>query len=131
MELRNYLRVSSLLLLCLLLTNCGFLRKPEKEIIVKTVEVEKQIPIQGHPRPLKLGKVTWKVVTSQNIDELVKQYEEKNGPDWVFYVMEVESFERLALNMEDIKRYILQQKEIIIYYEEAVKPKEKTNGQIP
>ena len=45
--------------------------------------------------------------------------------------MEVESFERLALNMEDIKRYILQQKEIIIYYEEAVKPKEKTNGQIP
>ena len=67
----------------------------------------------------------------QNIDELVKQYEEKNGPDWVFYVMEVESFERLALNMEDIKRYIQQQKQIIIYYEEAVKPKEKTDGKIP
>ena len=68
---------------------------------------------------------------TQNIDELVKQYEEKNGPDWVFYVMEVESFERLALNMEDIKRYIQQQKQIIIYYEEAVKPKEKTDGKIP
>ena len=131
MGLRNYLTISSLLLLTLLLSSCGFIRKPEKEIIVKTVEVEKQIPIQGHPRSLKLGKVTWKVVTSQNIDELVKQYEEKNGPDWVFYVMEVESFERLALNMEDIKRYIQQQKQIIIYYEEAVKPKEKTDGKIP
>ena len=119
------IRCLTILSLSLLLLNsgCALLRKPEKEIIVKTVEVEKQIPIQGHPRSLKLGKVTWKVVTSQNIDELVKQYEEKNGPDWVFYVMEVESFERLALNMEDIKRYIQQQKQIIIYYEEAVKPK--------
>ena len=119
------IRCLTILSLSLLLLNsgCALLRKPEKEIIVKTVEVEKQIPIQG--------KVTWKVVTSQNIDELVKQYEEKNGPDWVFYVMEVESFERLALNMEDIKRYIQQQKQIIIYYEEAVKPKEKTDGKIP
>ena len=130
MALMRCLTILSLLLL-LLSSGCALLRKPEKEVIVKTVEVEKQIPIQGHPRSLKLGKVTWKVVTSQNIDELVKQYEQKNGPDWVFYVMEVESFERLALNMEDIKRYILQQKEIIIYYDEAVKPKEKTNGQIP
>ena len=130
MALMRCLTILSLLLL-LLSSGCALLRKPEKEVIVKTVEVEKQIPIQGHPRSLKLGKVTWKVVTSQNIDELVKQYEQKNGPDWVFYVMEVESFERLALNMEDIKRYILQRKEIIIYYEEAVKPKEKTNGQIP
>ena len=130
MALMRCLTILSLLLL-LLSSGCALLRKPEKEVIVKTVEVEKQIPIQGHLRSLKLGKVTWKVVTSQNIDELVKQYEQKNGPDWVFYVMEVESFERLALNMEDIKRYILQQKEIIIYYEEAVKPKEKTNGQIP
>ena len=130
MVLIRCLTILSLLLL-LLSSGCALLRKPEKEIIVKTVEVEKQIPIQGHPRSLKLGKVTWKVVTSQNIDELVKQYEEKNGPDWVFYVMEVESFERLALNMEDIKRYIQQQKQIIIYYEEAVKPKEKTDGKIP
>ena len=130
MVLTRCLTILSLLLL-LLSSGCALLRKPEKEVVVKTVEVEKQIPIQGHPRSLKLGKVTWKVVTSQNVDELVKHYEEKNGPDWVFYVMEVESFERLALNMEDIKRYILQQKEIIIYYEEAVKPKEKTDGKVP
>ena len=130
MVLMRCLTILSLLLL-LFSSGCALFRKPEKEIIVKTVEVEKQIPIQQSPRPLKLGKVTWKVVTSQNIDELVKQYEENNGPDWVFYVMEVESFERLALNMEDIKRYIKQQKEIIIYYEEAVKPKENTNGKVP
>ncbi len=130
MVLIRCLTILSLLLL-LLSSGCALLRKPEKEVIVKTVEVEKQIPIQQKPRPLKLGKVTWRVVTSQNVDELVKQYEQKTGPDWGFYVMEVESFERLALNMEDIKRYIQQQKEIIIYYEEAVKPKEKTDGKIP
>ena len=130
MVLIRCLMILSLSLL-LLSSGCALLRKPEKEIVVKTVEVEKQIPIQRLPRSLRLGKVTWKVVTSQNVDELVKHYEEKNGPDWVFYVMEVESFERLALNMEDIKRYIQQQKEIIIYYEEAVKPKEKTDGKVP
>ena len=34
--------------------------------------------------------------------------------------MSVRSYENLALNMADIKRYIEQQKEIIIYYEKAV-----------
>tara|TARA_R110002012_G_scaffold271673_2_gene456872 strand:+ start:673 stop:801 length:129 start_codon:yes stop_codon:yes gene_type:complete len=39
--------------------------------------------------------------------------------------MSVRDYETLALNMADIKRYIEQQKEIIIYYEKAVAPKPK------
>ena len=36
-------------------------------------------------------------------------------------------YENLALNMEEIKRYLVQQKEIIVYYEKAVteEPEEK------
>ena len=30
----------------------------------------------------------------------------------------------MALNMAELKRYIEQQKQVIVYYEEAVKPKE-------
>ena len=39
--------------------------------------------------------------------------------------MSVRDYETLALNMAEIKRYIQQQKEIIIYYEKAVEPKPK------
>ena len=45
--------------------------------------------------------------------------------EFVIYGLDPQSFKNLALNFEQIKRYIEQQKEVIIYYEEAVKPKEE------
>ena len=36
----------------------------------------------------------------------------------------MKDYETLALNMAEIKRYIEQQKSIIVYYENAIKPKE-------
>jgi|TARA_R110000744_G_scaffold71334_2_gene143691 hypothetical protein len=39
--------------------------------------------------------------------------------------MSVRDYETLALNMAEIKRYIEQQKQIIIYYEKAVAPRPK------
>ena len=43
----------------------------------------------------------------------------------MIYGLDPQSFKNLAINFEQIKRYIEQQKEVIIYYEEAVKPKEE------
>jgi hypothetical protein len=40
----------------------------------------------------------------------------------VGYVLSVRDYETLALNMAELKRYIQQQGEIIIYYEKAVTP---------
>ena len=39
--------------------------------------------------------------------------------------MSVRDYETLALNMAEIKRFIQQQGEIIVYYEKAVTPKQK------
>jgi predicted phage tail protein len=36
----------------------------------------------------------------------------------------VRDYETLALNMSELKRFMQQQKQLIIYYEKAVKPKE-------
>ena len=44
--------------------------------------------------------------------------------EFVIYGLDPASFKNLALNFEQIKRYIEQQKEVILYYEEAVKTKE-------
>ena len=126
MGLINYLTVSSLLLLTLLLSSCGYLRKPEKEIVVKTVEVQKIVPIQPQPKPVDMIDVKFYVVTEENYEEFKEKFMKTNN-DYVFYAVSVHDYENLAFNMAELYRYIRQQKEIIIYYENAVKvkPEEK------
>ena len=122
----KYLTVSSLLLLTLLLSSCGYLRKPEKEIVVKTVEVQKIVPIQPQPKPVDMIDVKFYVVTEENYEEFKEKFMKTNN-DYVFYAVSVHDYENLAFNMAELYRYIRQQKEIIIYYEKAVevKPEEK------
>ena len=126
MGLINYLTVSSLLLLTLLLSSCGYIRKPEKEIVVKTVEVQKIIPIQPQPKPVDMIDVKFYVVTEENYEEFKEKFMKTNN-DYVFYAVSVHDYENLAFNMAELYRYIRQQKEIMIYYEKAVKvePQEK------
>ena len=122
MEHKKYLILLSLLPL-LLLSSCSLLSK-QKEIIVQTVEVEKQIPLQPQPKPLQFNSIYWHVVTEENFNDFIKKFKKENGEAWVFYAISVRSYESLALNMAELKRYIEQQKQVIVYYEEAVKPKE-------
>ena len=126
MGLRNYLTVSSLLLLTLLLSSCGYIRKPEKEIVVKTIEVQKIVPIQPQPKPVDMIDVKFYVVTEENYEEFKEKFMKTNN-DYVFYAVSVHDYENLAFNMAELYRYIRQQKEIMIYYEKAVevKPEEK------
>lgn len=71
-----------------------------------------------------MNNITWFVVTDQNFDEFRRRYTKQNG-SFLFYAMSVRDYETLALNMAEIKRYIEQQKQIIVYYEKAVAPKPK------
>ena len=91
---------------------------------VKTVEVERKIPIQNRPSPVRLNNIHFYVVTEQNFEKFKNKFIKENG-DLVGYVLSVRDYETLALNMAEIKRYLQQQKEIIIYYEKAVTPNQK------
>ena len=123
MEHKKYLILWSLLPLLLLSSGCSIVPR-EKEVIVQTVEVEKRIPLQTNPKQLQFNDVYWHVVTEANFDEFIEKFKKENGNAWVFYAISVRSYESMALNMAELKRYIEQQKQIIVYYEEAVKPKE-------
>ena len=123
MEHKKYLILWSLLPLLLLSSGCSIVPR-EKEVIVQTVEVEKRIPLQTNPKQLQFNDVYWHVVTEANYNEFIEKFKKENGNAWVFYAISVRSYESMALNMAELKRYIEQQKQIIIYYEEAVKPKE-------
>ena len=128
MALKDYLNrwknllVFPLIATLLLSSGCSYFKNPLKQIEIKTVEVERVIPTQNRPRPVDLNDIYFYVVTEQNFEDFKKRFAKENG-DLVGYVLSVRDYETLALNMAEIKRYIQQQKEIIIYYEKAVEPK--------
>ena len=124
MQAKNYWKVSSLLLLSLIISSCSTWN-PLKTIEVKTVEVERNVPLQNRPRQLQLNDIHWYVVTEENFVEFKKKFQEENGDPLVAYVISVKDYETLAIDMAEIKRYIDQQKQIIIYYEKALSPKEE------
>ena len=125
MHLRECLKISSLLLLTLVLSSCSSWPKLT-QIEVQTVEVERNIPIQNRTQPITMNTtMKWWVVTEENFKEFKEKFQKENGDPLVAYVLSVRDYETLALNMAEIKRYIEQQKEIIIYYEEAAKPRDE------
>ena len=116
--------MSLILPILLLSSGCSYFKNPLKTIEIKTVEVERVIPTQNRPKPMSMNNIHFYVVTEDTFEDFKQRFLEENG-DFLFYSLSVRDYETLALNMAEIKRYILQQKEIIIYYEKAVAPTPK------
>ena len=86
-----------------------------------------EVPIVQHPKQVLLNDVKIYVVSKKNYKEFIKEYQKKNGAD-SYIAISVKDYENLSLNFAELRRYIEQQKQIIIYYEKAVTPEEKTDG---
>ena len=84
------------------------------------------VPLVARPKPLQLNDTRVFVVTKDNYDEFKKEFTEIYG-DFAFVALSMNDYDILVLNVGDIKRYLEQQKEIIVYYEKAVS-EEKTDG---
>ena len=84
------------------------------------------VPLVARPKPLQLNDTRVFVVTKDNYDEFKKEFTEIYG-DFAFVALSMKDYENLVLNLSDIKIYLEQQKEIIVYYEKAVS-EEKTDG---
>lgn len=120
--------LAALTLLLPVISGCSLLNRqpPEPEVVIQTKFVENKIPLQVSPKPVNLNHPKIYVVTEENWDEFIETYKKDNGQEWVFYAFSVRSYETLALNIAEIRRYMEQQKSIIAYYEGAIerKPKE-------
>ena len=86
--------------------------------------VRSEVPIVSHPKQVILNDVKIYVVSKLNYTNFVKEYEAKNGAD-SYIALSVKDYENLALNFAELRRYIEQQKQIIVYYEKAVSPNPK------
>ena len=117
MQQNKYLKTLSLILLLpLIISGCSLM---PREVAVQTKFVERSIPIQGHPKGVTLYPVKFYAVTADNYEEFRTKFEKEYG-DFVFFAISVPDYENLSLNMGELKRYIDQQKTIIVYYEKSI-----------
>ena len=124
MRLLKFLKIWRILLPCLpLLSSCSFFsaEPPPPQIITETKYLKLSIPIQERPKPLVLNGLDWYVVTEENIELFIDELKQKQNGVPVFFALIPKDYENLSLNVADIKRYIIQQKELIEYYEKSIK----------
>ena len=114
-----------ILLTSLTLMGCSLM--PEPKVVTVTKMVKTEVPIVARPKQVQLSDVKIYVVSAANYKEFITKYEKKNGAD-SYIAISVKDYENLSLNFAELRRYIEQQKQIIIYYENAVVPLDETNA---
>ena len=98
----------------LILTSCSIFGPREVEIITMPVEIEIIQP--SLPRPLDLKEPRWYVVSEANIDTFLEDIAKESGGNMVFVAMSVQDYELMAYNMQEIKRYVQELGQVIVYY---------------
>jgi predicted transcriptional regulator len=81
----------------------------DKEVIIELNKPEK-------PEKLNMSGVQFIVITKDNVDSI----KELLNSGISLIAITSKGYENLSLNMADLKRYIKQQKEIILYYEKTI-----------
>ena len=102
----------------LFLSGCTSLMQ-EPQVKVVTQVQKTKIPTVARPKAVQLTDTRTFVVTKDNYDEFVKEFTTVYG-ELAFVALSMKDYENLALNLAEIKRYLQQQSEIIVYYEKAV-----------
>lgn len=120
-ELQKYLMISLMIPLSIMISGCSQ-KEPEVKVITKLVE--KEIPKIERPKKVNLNKIKLYVVTENVYNSFKKRFLEKNS-EFVFIAISVKDYENLSLNISELRRYILQQKDIIQYYEDSIKKENK------
>jgi len=82
------------------------------------------VPVVPMPKPVSMNDIKIYVVApDENFEEFKKEFEAKNGGD-AYIAISIKDYENLSKNFAELRRYIEQQKAIIVYYENAVQPLE-------
>ena len=110
----------TLVLILLLTTACATTPPREVKIITKPVEI--QIFQPELPDAIELERPKWYVVTRKNLEEFLTERERIQGASPVFFAFTPQDYEKMAYNLQELRRYVLQQKEVIVYYQRVTEP---------
>tara|TARA_B100000963_G_scaffold85230_1_gene72890 strand:- start:7705 stop:8040 length:336 start_codon:yes stop_codon:yes gene_type:complete len=97
----------------MMVSNCSLL--PTKTLEVSAKPIERTIVQPIMPREINLKEVRWLTITPENFEEQFKVIEEQEG-ELVFLAMTIPDYELMAYNMQELKRYITELKDVVVYY---------------
>ena len=107
----------------MMVSSCSLVPK-KKEVQITTKAIERTIIQPVMPREIDLKEPYWYVVSDKNIDEFLARIEKDQG-QMVFFAMSVPDYEIMAYNMQELKRYIRELKEVVVYYRKVTVPVKK------
>jgi|TARA_Y100000287_G_scaffold28702_1_gene20370 hypothetical protein len=118
------MRIVTSFLIIAFLSGCSFLKNdplPTPEPVIKIKTEYKTLDIYQPPLPKKidLQDVEFFVVTEKNLEEQIARISKMQDATFVIFGMTPQDYENMAFNLQELRRYIRQQKEIIIYYRNA------------
>ena len=134
------LKILASALTLLTISGCSLLPQPPREVEIISKPVQIDIVQPTMPRPLNLKEPKWYVVSDRKIpkedrtymDKFEEDIKKKHGGDLVFVAMTVADYELMAYNTQEIKRYISQLGEVIVYYREVTtNEKEESSSEVP
>ena len=105
----------TLLALTVLTMACSCSLIPSKKVEIVTKPIERNIVQPILPRAVDLKDPYWYVVSDKNLEEFLQRVEKEEG-SVVFFAMSVPDYELMAYNMQELKRYIKELKEVVVYY---------------
>lgn len=88
---------------------------PTRQVEVISKPLDRTIAQPILPRAIDLKDPYWYVVSEKNIDEFVERVKKEEGR-LVFVAMSIPDYELMAYNMQELKRYINELKEVVVYY---------------
>jgi len=127
MELKKFLKASkrtvAILIASTMAYSCSLIPSLQQvEVVSKPIERTFIQPVM--PRGIDLKEPYWYVVSEKNIDEFLARIEKDQG-NVVFFAMSVPDYELMAYNMQELKRYINELKQVVVYYKTVT----TTNGE--
>ena len=112
-----------LLTISMMGSSCSLI--PTKQIEVTAKPMERTIVQPIMPREIDLKEPMWIVVTPSNWEEQLAKIEEQEG-ELVFLAMTIPDYEVMAYNMQELKRYITELKDVVVYYRKVTTPKDES-----
>lgn len=119
-KMLNVRKVLTLILICSIMLLC--FGCATNQLAVKTTAVQKTQLNLPDPEPITIDALEWFVITPENSgtvwDEVQKNY------DSVLFGLTDDGYKNLSLNFAKLRKYIIEQREIINAYKSYYEPKE-------
>ena len=105
----------------LLLGACSF----GPQVVEKPILVDRPALITPDVQPVTQYNYDWIVITKDNIQQVMKDFDDK-GQVFVVFAMTPTGYQNLSLDGAEIRRYISQQQDVVMAYKKYYEKKDAT-----